>query len=68
MNKTTKTENASFLGKALVTTPELQGMLSCGRVTALQIGQNAGARVSIGRRVLWNTRKINSYLDAISGV
>lgn len=65
MNRTAK-KSADFIGKSSVDTNELQEMLSCGRVTAVQIGNNAGARIQIGRRVLWNIRKINTYLDSIS--
>lgn len=66
MNKTIKTNNTLPFGKSSIDTKELQEMLSCGRVTAVQIGNNASARIQIGRRVLWNVRKINSYLDSIS--
>lgn len=66
MNRTTKMSNTLPFGKATIDTKELQNMLSCGRVTAVQIGNDAGAKVQIGRRVLWNVRKINSYLDSIS--
>lgn len=66
MNKTTKMCNALPFGKASIDTKELQEMLSCGRVTAVQIGNNANAKIQIGRRVLWNVRKINDYLDSIS--
>lgn len=41
-------------------------MLSCGRVTAVQIGTNASARIQLGKRVLWNVRRVNAYLDSIS--
>ncbi len=41
-------------------------MLSCGRVSAVEIGTAAGARIQVGRRVLWNVKKVQQYLDAIS--
>lgn len=47
-------------------TPELCQMLNCGRETAVKIGMNAGARIKVGRRVLWNVDKIQKYLDSIS--
>ncbi len=50
-----------------VNTKELQAMLSSGRQTALEIGTAAGARIQIGRRVLWNVSKVQKYLDQISG-
>lgn len=66
MNRTTKTCSTLPFGKSSIDTKELQEMLSCGRVTAIQIGNNANAKIQIGRRVLWNVRKINQYLDSIS--
>lgn len=66
MRKTTKTNEALPFGKSAVDTNELQKMLSCGRATAVQIGTNASARIQIGKRVLWNVRRVNAYLDSIS--
>lgn len=66
MNRTMKTNSINPFCKVSVDTKELQEMLSCGRVTAVQIGTNASARIQIGKRVLWNVKKINAYLDSIS--
>ncbi len=49
-----------------VDTAGLQQMLMSGRKTALRIGIAAGARIQVGRRVLWNVEKIQKYLDTIS--
>lgn len=49
-----------------VDTKTLQGILCCGHDTAVKIGTTARARIQIGRRVLWNVRKVQSYLDSIS--
>ena len=49
-----------------VDTTGLREMLNCGRVTAVKIGTDAGARIQIGRRVLWNVDKIQKHLDKIS--
>lgn len=49
-----------------VDTPTLQKMLSAGRPTALKIGQAAGARIQVGKKVLWNVRKVEVYLDKIA--
>ena len=38
-------------------------MLSCGKDTAKKIGELAGARIKIGRRVLYSVSKIRKYLD-----
>ena len=45
-----------------VSTETLTELLDCGRVTAKKIGEAAGAKIQIGRRVLWNTEKIRAYL------
>lgn len=44
----------------------LQEILSCGYATAVKIGTDAGARIKIGRRVIWNVKKIQEYLDRVS--
>lgn len=49
-----------------ITTEELMNRLQAGRVTAMSVGNAAGARIQVGRRVLWNVSKIQKYLDAIS--
>lgn len=60
MNKTTKSNNIK-LEKLLVDTAELQYILSCGRKTAIEIGEKSEAKVLFGRRVLWNVQKLNEY-------
>ena len=50
----------------LVDTNGLQEMLSAGRPAAVKIGTEAGARVQSGRRVFWNVRKVQQYIDTIS--
>ena len=52
--------------KIAVTTAELQVILSCGKVTAIRVGTEAGARMQFGRRVLWNIEKIRAYLNSVS--
>lgn len=49
-----------------VSTEGLQCLLSVGRATAVEIGTAAGAKITVGRRVLWNVLKIQKYLDEIS--
>ena len=51
------------MDKLLVTTKELQGLLSCGYHTAQAIGNDADARVQIGRAVRWKVKKIERYLE-----
>lgn len=52
--------------KKTVDTVGLQAMLSCGRKSSVDIGIAAGARIQVGRRVLWNVKKVQQYLDTIS--
>ena len=64
MNMTRKSREDKKL--LLVDTLGLQEILSSGRPAAVRIGTEAGARVQSGRRVFWNVKKIQQYLDAIS--
>ena len=38
-------------------------MLSCGHATARKIGEQAGAKIVIGRRVLYSVEKVKNYLS-----
>ena len=52
--------------KLSVDTTELQKILGCGRPTAVEIGSLAGARIEVGKRLLWNVNKVKKYLDNIA--
>ena len=52
--------------KYTLDTKGLQELLCCGRKTAERIGEQASAKILIGRRVLWNVPKIQRYLDQIA--
>lgn len=56
INKSTVTVNTNSLAE----------VLDCGRATAVKIGDLAGARVQIGKRVLWNLNKVRDYIDVMS--
>ena len=60
----TGTKTAS-VNNLTVDTAGLQSLLSAG-YPAVEIGTAAGARITVGRRVLWNVSKIQKYLDEIS--
>lgn len=64
--RTTKQFNANLTERGAITTDELRAVCGCGRNTAVEIGTKAGARIQIGRRVLWNVRKLQDYLDKVS--
>lgn len=61
-----KNKIEGMVEKSTVDTDGLKEMLSSGRKTAVEIGMAAEARVQVGRRVLWNVRKIQQYLDKVS--
>ena len=41
----------------------LSAMLSCGHATERKIGEQAGAKIVIGRRVLYSVEKVKNYLS-----
>ena len=47
----------------LLSVEDLQAYLAVGRATAVKIGEESGARRKIGRRVLYDRRKIVAYVD-----
>lgn len=63
MNKTFARESNEQI---TVDIEKLSAMLSCGHATARKIGEQAGARICIGRRVLYSVDKIKQYLVAMS--
>ena len=65
--RTTKTNGeARNIDKICVTTDGLQDLLDCGRATAIEIGGQAGARIEVGKRLLWNVSKVKSYIDSLA--
>lgn len=44
----------------------LAARLSCGQATARKIGEDACAKIIIGRRVLYSVSKVEKYLEAIA--
>lgn len=64
MNKTKKNYSEN---RITVDAETLASMLNCGRATAAKIGIDSGARVQIGRRVLYKVDRIEKYLDQLSG-
>ena len=63
MNKTARIDTEK---KLLVDGIDLQAMLSTGRNTAAQIGENAGAVVRVGRRKLYRVDRIEAYIASIT--
>lgn len=70
MHKTNQSvkETLTIDKKCTVTTEELQIFLSCGRDTAILIGNLAEARLEFGKRVLWSVEKVKEYVYKNAGV
>ncbi len=62
MNKTAQRKSDQQI---TVDVEKLAGMLSCGRATARKIGEQAGARITIGRRVLYSVDAVKKYLETL---
>ena len=52
----------------LMDTEELRAYTNLGRNKAMVLGDEIGARVKIGKRVLWDRVKIDQYLNSLTGV
>ncbi len=63
MKKTKERETDQLLSVDL---EKLAAMLSCGQATAKKVGEEAGARIMIGRRVLYSVSKIQKYIEKIA--
>ena len=51
----------------LLDTEELRAYVCHGRNNAMKLGVNSGAKIKIGRRVLWDRTKIDQYLNSLTG-
>ena len=63
MNKTFNRNDPDVIA---VDIEKLSAILSCGCATARKIGEQAEARIFIGRRVLYSVNKAQKYLDSIA--
>lgn len=61
-----KTKHSDAINRLAVDINELAAMLSCGKATARKIGESAGAKMKIGRRVLYSINKIENYIENVS--
>lgn len=52
----------------LMDTNELRAYTSLGRNMATKLGIEAGAKIKMGKRVLWDKVKIDQYLNELTGV
>ena len=61
-----KTNTIETENRITVSAENLAKMLDCGRATALKVGNEAGARIQIGKRVLFKMDKVEKYLESLS--
>ena len=47
---------------------KLQAMLGVGKSTADDIGKKANAIIKVGRRKLYNVKRIQEYMDSITAI
>lgn len=52
----------------LMDTEELRAYTNLGRNNAMKLGEEIGAKVKIGKRVLWDKVKIDQYINNLTGV
>ena len=64
MNKKTTENNVS---PRLLNTDELMVYSGLGRNRSVELGDTAEARVRIGKRVLWDRKKLDKYFDSLTG-
>lgn len=63
-----RTSMAAVGGSRLMDTEELRAYTNLGRNKAMELGNDCGARVKLGKRVLWDRVKVDQYLNALTGV
>lgn len=64
--KKEKKPAAALNQKMLVTTANLMELLDCGKHSAIAIGHSANACVRLDRKLFWNVRLIQKYIDSVS--
>lgn len=64
MKKRTITPSGNM--SRLMSTDELRAYTNLGRNKAMELGEKIGARVYIGKRVLWDRKKIDNYFDTLT--
>jgi biotin operon repressor len=61
-----KTKHGTLEGALMVTGEQLQEKLNCGYKTAKKIACASGAQIFVGRRVWYNIKKIEEYLEKVA--
>jgi len=65
--RATKTKTTDIDQRLAVDLSGLTELLSCGQASAMKIAEDAGAKIKIGRRVIYSVSKIEQYLNENSG-
>lgn len=52
----------------LMDTDELRAYTSLGRNKSMELGINAGAKIKVGKRTLWDKAKIDQYINELTGI
>lgn len=63
-----RTVTSSAEHSRLLDTKELRAYVSLGHNGSVKLGEDSGAKIRIGRRVLWDKNKIDKYLDSLTEV
>lgn len=58
----------TLMESRLMDTEELRAYTNLGRNNAMKLGEEIGAKVKIGKRVLWDRKKIDKYFDTLTEV
>lgn len=66
MNK--KVIQNTHITPRLLNTDELMTYSGLGRNRSVELGDKIGARVQVGRRVLWDRMKLDEYFNSLTGV
>ncbi|MEE1249524.1 MAG: hypothetical protein UHU19_09930 [Lachnospiraceae bacterium] len=61
-----KTKSRQVETPLTVDIDKLSALLSCGHATAKKIAEQAGAKIVIGKRVLYSVEKVRRYIDCMA--
>ncbi len=63
-----RTVKAACGTSRLMDTEELRAYTNLGRNNAMKLGDEIGARVQVGKRVLWDRKKLDQYFNQLTGI
>ena len=64
--KKTGTNDIPLNQRITVNAEGLMALCSCGKSTALEIGNKSGAKLKIGKRTLYKVNAVMRYLEGLS--